>query len=581
MRCLVGLGLISLLIPCSAAFSQDDILAEVQDIPTEEIKWEGFRLDSEQDIRIEAVGFKGPRRHESSFTDAWILDSSTREVVWEMEDAEVKNRTGSLSEVEEDLRLARGSYEVYYSSFPDPGRWNHDGFGTFIGKIFDEIFDHEDYEDVYDDYKGEWKEFRIVVHGKGKRYREAAFDQLQDSFRKDAFVSMAALGDDEYLHQGFKLEKPAEIQVYAIGEARRDGTFDYGWIVNAETREKVWSFTHRHSEPAGGSLKNRVVNKVISLPAGEYAAYFVTDDSHSYRRWNSAPPHDPMFWGLTLRVADPAMKRYVKLYDIEDLPQKNVIVKLTKLRNDAFRSKGFTLNKPMDLRIYAIGEGRNGGMFDYGWIVDAKTHEKVWEMEYYDTEHAGGGKKNRLFDGVVHFNKGSYFVYFVTDGSHSYRNWNTTPPFDQKGWGITVLAASEKFNPDDVTEYREEEDGSVLAKLVRVRNHEYEKANFTLGKDGKIRIYAIGEGMDGEMYDYGWIEDANTGRTVWEMTYRKTEHAGGARKNRLVDDIILLQRGDYTVYYESDDSHAFNHWNDDPPYDPVHWGITVYLAPEK
>jgi len=32
------------------------------------------------------------------------------------------------------------------------------------------------------------------------------------------------------------------------------------------------------------------------------------------------------------------------------------------------------------------------------------------------------------------------------------------------------------------------------------------------------------------MYDYGWIEEAKTGKTVWEMTYHMTEHAGVRRK---------------------------------------------------
>ena len=55
---------------------------------------------------------------------------------------------------------------------------------------------------------------------------------------------------------------------------------------------------------------------------------------------------------------------------------------------------------------------------------------------------------------------------------------------------------------------------------------------FSLEEDSRIRIYAIGEGMGDEMYDYAWIENAETGQDIWKMTYRDTEHAGGARKNR-------------------------------------------------
>jgi hypothetical protein len=199
-------------------------------------------------------------------------------------------------------------------------------------------------------------------------------------------------------------------------------------------------------------------------------------------------------------------------------------------------------------------------------------------MDYYDTEHGGGDQKNRLFDGVVKFERGDYIVYFVTDDSHSYWDWNSSPPYDQEGWGITILAADEQFDPNSVADYEPQKDGTILAQLVRIRDGEHERERFTLERDRDVRIYAIGEGKDGNMYDYGWIEDANTRKVVWEMTYRQTEHAGGASKNRLFDDVIRLKKGEYFVYYETDDSHSFNDWNDSPPYDPVNWGITIYLA---
>ncbi|MEZ4766595.1 MAG: hypothetical protein R3C26_26410 [Calditrichia bacterium] len=55
----------------------------------------------------------------------------------------------------------------------------------------------------------------------------------------------------------------------------------------------------------------------------------------------------------------------------------------------------------MKVRVYAIGEGTGGDMYDYGWITDATNHERVWEMNYRDTDHAGGNGKNRLSDEVI------------------------------------------------------------------------------------------------------------------------------------------------------------------------------------
>jgi hypothetical protein len=108
-----------------------------------------------------------------------------------------------------------------------------------------------------------------------------------------------------YLQTGFALDRPTSLDVYAVGEAREDGEFDTGWIFNADTHEKVWRLTFRDSAPAGGAQKNRVARIARTLPAGRYAAFYATDDSHDPREWNAPPPHDPEAWGLTIRVADP------------------------------------------------------------------------------------------------------------------------------------------------------------------------------------------------------------------------------------------------------------------------------------
>lgn len=348
--------------------------------------------------------------------------------------------------------------------------------------------------------------------------------------------------------------------------------------MNVETREKVWILESENTEHAGGASKNRKARQAMTLPAGKYLAVVTTDGSHSPREWNAPPPHDPAFWGLTILAQNQAQGRYFSTYDYEDEVSKNAIVAFTRLRDDAFESKGFTLNKSMALRIYAIGEGSDGEMYDYGWIVDAKTHEKVWEMDYYDSEHAGGGEKNRLIDTVVNFEKGSYLAYFITDGSHSFRDWNTSPPYDREKWGMTVAPVSQNFNPADISDYVEKDDPDVLAKLVQMRDNVHRSESFTLQKDAEVLVYALGEGSDGRMYDYGWIEHAESGEVVWEMTYRQSDHAGGARKNRMQRAVVKLQAGEYRVYYQSDGSHSFRDWNASPPHDPVNWGVTVSLA---
>ncbi|HQV33724.1 MAG TPA: hypothetical protein PKV71_17695, partial [Calditrichia bacterium] len=302
----------------------------------------------------------------------------------------------------------------------------------------------------------------------------------------------------------------------------------------------------------------------------------VTDDSHNPRAWNSLPPYDPDFWGLTLYVNDPDQRGNVSLFDYQDVPSKNVIVDLTRMRDDEHASKSFSLSQDMNVRIYALGEGDHGEMYDYGWLVNGDTRERVWEMKYRDTEHAGGNSKNRLIDEVISLPKGNYTAYYVTDGSHSYRDWNASPPFDQQNWGLTILAADDGFKPSFVGNFQPNAAKNVIAHITEVRDWETRKVQFEIEKDGEVRIYALGEGSDGEMFDYGWIEDSSNGKVVWEMTYRRTEHAGGARKNRLFNDLVYLRKGRYVLYFESDDSHSYGDWNSSPPRDPENWGITIF-----
>ena len=77
------------------------------------------------------------------------------------------------------------------------------------------------------------------------------------------------------------------------------------------------------------------------------------------------------------------------------------------------------------------------------------------------------------------------------------------------------------------------------------------------------------------MYDYAWIEAASSGRTVWRMMHQNTRHAGGAEKNRMVVDLIVLPAGDYVLRYRTDDSHSHDGWNSTAPPDTENYGVTL------
>ena len=567
------LAVISIIVAAAPAVSYGKILTELDRIAPRELAVGGFVLNSKQKVSIEAVGFRyRSHRHDARFSSAWILDAETREAVWELADADSEKKSRHLREYHDKITLPRGRYEVYYSSFPHSYRndWDVDSFGDFISGIF-HGFGSWDFD--YDDYRRACREFSIVVSGDGESRSRDEIESFHDELRKDALVSVTGIEENRYESIGLNLDKKTDLEIYAIGEMRRDGEYDCSWIVDTETHKRVWEFDYHNSDPAGGAKKNRMSKDDVTLPAGSYAVFCVTDDSHHAGDWNTSPPDDPFFWGLTIKVADSKMKKHARTSEYENIDRDRVIVELVGLGDSDYQNQGFSLKKDMKLRLYAIGEGDDGDMYDYGWIMDADSREIVWEMDYYDSDHAGGAKKNRLVDVVVELDKGDYVACAATDGSHSCDEWNAAPPYDRVRWGLTVMLTG--GSSKDVAEYDEKDDESVLTSIVGVGDDERKRERFTLDRDAKVRIYALGEGTGGHMHDYAWIEDARTGRVVWEMTYRMTDHAGGARKNRVFDGTVSLDAGEYVVFYESDGSHSFDGWNARPPADRWNWGVTV------
>ncbi len=586
----------------------------LKDFRSEEVKGLGFSVKKDLSVHINGVGggsrsFWGDegRGKKSSSSDmyayGWIINADTREVVWEMN---MGNTSGKedMRTCEMDLSLKTGSYEVYYSAHGyakssgmsfysnniDRRSGGRDNGGKFVEKFLG-WFD-EDYKDMYDSFmekaKDSWGVYLSVPTNESDNVQ--IFNAPQKN--PNTIFTATGIGDGAYVRKRITVNSDVTVNVYAIGEARgKEEVFDYGWITNTKTRERVWEMKYSNTEHAGGSSKNIMFNGDVILAQGVYELNFVTDDSHSRDDWNAAPPYDPFNYGVTINAKNERDRSVVTVTENNN-EKKNVIVQLVKARDDEFLQAGFTLKEESRLHVYAIGEGNNSVhvrvmgksvydreddvLADYGWIINAKTRERVWEMTYGNTEHAGGAKKNRLADEFITLPAGNYIVYYQTDDSHAYNDWNDDKPFDAESYGITVMGAGDNFAMKNVTKFEEGTDENVLVQMIKVRSDKHVRQKFTLDKAMKVRIYAIGEGEGRDMADYAWIENAKTGDVVWEMTYRTTTHAGGSKKNRLFDKPVYLDKGEYEVHYQTDDSHAFGDWNDDPPEDRTHWGVTIF-----
>jgi hypothetical protein len=546
--------------------SQAQTTVGVGDVFPGKVEYSAFTLSTDTKVKIHVTG--GAFHHEDwkkLVYYGWILDSESRKPVWHTADklSEGNNFDYGDFQVKDEVTLKAGKYEVYFTGayHQHDTYWSFDGIGGIVNEIFSDR--------KRPAYNSEMREgMGISVSG---NLSKTPINGVLESKIKDAIVTIAKPDHSANIKKGFSLSAETMLKIYAIGELERDETFDYAWIYDVDKHKRVWVMDYSNSDYAGGAKKNRVSEEELKLPAGNYLVSYVTDDSHTYNDWNSMPPDDPHFTGITVWAKNTANVIPFKMPE-----EIKPVLQVTQVRDDDHVSKGLTVKSTVELRVLCIGEESDDEMADNGYIMNAATKQIVWDLADRRRVHAGGAEKNQMADETVTLEKGNYIVSYATDGSHSFGDWNSGPPHEQDYYGITLwvtkkedLAKVSSFDPGD---FKNEK---MIAEITRVRDDEQRNASFTLDRDTNLRIIAIGEGDDDDLVDYGWIRNTETGKVVWEMSYRNTEAAGGASKNRLFNDTIMLPKGSYKVYYETDGSHSYRDWNASPPRDPELYGISI------
>lgn len=554
------------------------LIWDLQKVRGETVYEHGFSLDEDASVRVLAVSGGSPDLPDL-VTYGWILDAGSREVMWS-QTLEGSRRTEERGEYVADLLvdLPAGDYIAYYSAvsryflgeraFEILGRrigaWSSTG-----GVRFD-----------WDEY-GRARRFRFMLTVADQDFNDSALRAFDPATpRGPALVRFAPLGDDASERVAFRLHRDLEIEVLGLGEydEQHEVYVDRAWITDAATGEEVWTVDEDDAWHAGGATKNHQYRTLLELDAGTYILHAYTDDSHSFERWNDAPPWDPRAWGVTVRAAMPEDDDQLEL--VPDPVEDRLVARIDRVGDVSYVRKAFEVLRPVRVRVVGTGEidiTEKPRYADFGWIERMPDGERIWTMDGDEGEHAGGAYKNRRVESFLELEPGAYVVAYLTDGSHAFPDWNAGRPAEPDLWGVSVYA-DEPLDGETIRAVDVKDVAPEILALAPTGDGTHRTQEVTLTRPYRFRVVAIGEGLSGRMYDYGWIEELERGGEVWRMSFRDTRHAGGASKNRMVDTVIDLEPGHYRVHYETDGSHSFEGWNASRPDHPELWGIVLYRA---
>ncbi len=138
----------------------------------------------------------------------------------------------------------------------------------------------------------------------------ALFDSLQAA--RAPIASLLKIADSQNRTSAFNLEASAEVLILAAGEGIAEPLVDRGWLERAGTTAPIWQMRFDRTRHAGGALKNRVLIETAVLPAGSYTLRYLSDDSHSFDRWNTRPPDRPQDWGIQIFLIDATTARQLE-----------------------------------------------------------------------------------------------------------------------------------------------------------------------------------------------------------------------------------------------------------------------------
>jgi hypothetical protein len=566
------------------------------------LKKAAFEVDESTVMVVSATGSADERSGASGLAaSAWIISAPDGRAVWDMQHQSLLAGKGALRRVKADtIVLESGQYEAFFSSH---GQLLRHG-GRKLRRDRDA--------------------WQFVLRPAEKNAPARLIDHVRDDAVGSSVVWDATrLRNNEHRDYLFEVVQPTTVKIAATGQVQQDSNDepnDHSWIENIVSGQRVWSFTSRESEPAGGLPYNRRFSGEVTLADGVYRAVAETDRSHAYSRWLGNPPWAPEAWGLRILAEDQSA-----IEPFDPWQSRQPIVSIMRVGNDRDITQRFEVAQHVAVVICSMGEVMRHDEFDFARLSREQRDlpEVIWAMDYGNSKHAGGASKNRYAESFLLLDPGMYMLEYESDGSHAWDSWNESEPDFPDRWGVSmfpvintlpegVITLVDTSWPSETTERNgdapkawplelpnpppdaerprgdgdiapvqpEISDGEVLIDWRQLGAHEQRAHQFTVQEPIQVGIRALGEIDDNRGYDYGWIQRMGQRQPAWEMTMSNTVPAGGADENRLFVGYVSLDPGEYLIQYVTDLTHHFGDFEDGAPDRPNDWGITVWMSQE-
>lgn len=388
---------------------------------------------------------------------------------------------------------------------------------------------------------------------------------------------------------------PLWVRAEGAGDSRGTAFIAQGWILDLQTRKPVWTMAGAEGS-RDRKTDNWVSSGAVTLPAGVYAVYFAAcggtvplndlirlfglSIGHIEGNWGPTLKWNergkPARWGITVQAMN-AGYAPAPLPAQSPLPYPDAIVRLLGLPDKVVKRVRLDLLRTARIQVAFTGEySRQGkGFSDVAWISQLSDFRRIWQPDYDASRPAGGDDKNRSLDETITLRPGSYLLTAATDASHAVGDWNAEPPWDPDAWGVAVSLPPDQDRAAVHVALDYSLPDPVLA-IQRVGDNACIRKPFTVSRPARALVRCYGElGNEGGYADFGWIERTKDMTQVWSMVDTTAGYGGGAKKNRLLETILQLSPGSYNLCYATDDSHSYNNWNMEPPWEPDDWGISL------